>query len=222
MTLPVLTLPLLKIEIGAFAKQLSQTPITQLYGVTDGKAVGTYVEQALRSWLTERYEFTKGNSALGIDFPELNVDLKVTSIRQPQSSSPFRSANQKIYGLGYDLIIMIYDKHDDPANQYSRLDFQHLIYLKKELTADYQTTAGITQIINQAGNIDDIDAYLEERQLPLDPTSRRQLAEQILQNPPVVGYLTISNALQWRLQYTRVMNMAKTATTIDVEDLLGQ
>ena len=33
------------------------------------------------------------------------------------------------------------------------------------------------------------------------------IAEQILNNTPKQGYLTISNALQWRLQYTRVVNL---------------
>ena len=32
-----------------------------------------------------------------------------------------------------------------------------------------------------------------------------KLAEQILQTPPEQGYLTISNALQWRLQYQRIV-----------------
>ena len=34
-----------------------------------------------------------------------------------------------------------------------------------------------------------------------------QLAEKILINPPKVGYITISNALQWRLQYGRIVNL---------------
>lgn len=29
-----------------------------------------------------------------------------------------------------------------------------------------------------------------------------------MENPPQRGYLTISNALQWRLQYNRVINKA--------------
>jgi len=45
------------------------------------------------------------------------VDIKVTSIRQPQSSCPFKSARQKIYGLGYSLIVFVYDKKDDPATK---------------------------------------------------------------------------------------------------------
>jgi hypothetical protein len=31
------------------------------------------------------------------------------------------------------------------------------------------------------------------------------MAERILKKPPKVGYLTISNALQWRLQYGRIV-----------------
>lgn len=34
-----------------------------------------------------------------------------------------------------------------------------------------------------------------------------QMAEQILKTPPQIGYLTISNALQWRLQYNRIVHL---------------
>ncbi len=33
------------------------------------------------------------------------------------------------------------------------------------------------------------------------------IADQILNNMPKQGYLTISNALQWKLQYARVVNL---------------
>lgn len=72
--------------------------------VTDGKAVGTYVEATFNAWITRHLEHRPGNAALGIDFPELEVDLKVTSIKQPPSSCPFRNATQKVYGLGYHLL----------------------------------------------------------------------------------------------------------------------
>jgi len=35
-----------------------------------------------------------------------------------------------------------------------------------------------------------------------------RLAEEILRNRPEQGYLTISNALQWRLQYSRILESA--------------
>ena len=53
----------------------------------------------------------------GIDAPELDVDIKVTSIKQPQSSCPFKSARPKRYGLGYNLLVFVYEKSDDHANK---------------------------------------------------------------------------------------------------------
>ena len=136
--LPDLTLPELKTSATNFSHELHSKSIPDLYGTTDGKAVGTYIEQLFRQYLGQRYTFQPGNSANGIDLPGLEVDLKATSYKQPQSSCPFRNASQKIYGLGYHLLIFVYDKRDDPK----------------------------------------------------------------------IGYLTISNALQWRLQYSRAINAA--------------
>ena len=36
------------------------------------------------------------------------------------------------------------------------------------------------------------------------------IAEEVLENTPNQGYLTISNALQWRLQYSHVLRVAGT------------
>lgn len=74
-----------------------QNPV--LFGVTDGKAVGTYLEHKFQNFLQSKYEYVRGSSAKGIDFPELDVDIKVTSMKQPQSSCPFRSARQKFMVL---------------------------------------------------------------------------------------------------------------------------
>ena len=68
-------------------------------GITDGKAVGTYLEHKFTTCLTNIYDYEQGNSASGIDLPGLGVDIKVTSIKQPQSSCPFQSASQKIFGF---------------------------------------------------------------------------------------------------------------------------
>ena len=84
-----LTILLLKAEAKAFAERESGHAEASLYGVTDGKAVGTYLEHKFQKVLQKRYEYARGSSAKGIDFPRLGVDIKVTSIRQPQSSCPF-------------------------------------------------------------------------------------------------------------------------------------
>jgi len=139
----------------------------------------------------------------GIDFPELGVDLKVTSIKQPQSSCPFKYAKQKIYGLGYALLVFVYEKIDDNKEKTGRLKIHHTVFVEKHRTADFQTTSGLLKIIENNGNQDDILAFFQERLLPVDEIQAQKLAEKILQNPPVLGYLTISNALQWRLQYSR-------------------
>src|ERR1700678_3123465 len=104
-----LTIQLLQKEASSFAKAQSKHAEPSLFGVTDGKAIGTYLEHKFQTMLELRYHFARGSSAKGIDFPKLDVDIKVTSIRQPQSSCPFKSARQKIYGLGYSLIIFVYE-----------------------------------------------------------------------------------------------------------------
>jgi hypothetical protein len=104
---PKLTLEALKTEARTFAELESTHREPSLYGVTDSKAVGTYFEHKFRAYLHQRYDFEEGSSAKGIDFPEIGVDMKVTSIRQPQSSCPFKSARQKIYGLGYSLLVFV-------------------------------------------------------------------------------------------------------------------
>ena len=49
---------------------------------------------------------------------------------------------------------------------------------------------------------------MEDKNLPIDSVEAIRLAEELLISPPKLGYLTISNALQWRLQYTRVIKKA--------------
>ena len=58
------------------------------------------------------------------------------------------------------------------------------------------------------GNIDDILAFFEERLLPVENIQAETLAKEVSENPPEIGYLTISNALQWRLQYRRIIQEA--------------
>ena len=96
----------LRKEARAFSEIVSTHSGPSLYGVTDGKAVATYFEHKFQAHLRSRYLYDEGNSAKGIDFPSLEVDMKVTSIKQPLSSSPFKSARQKVFGLGYSLLVL--------------------------------------------------------------------------------------------------------------------
>lgn len=214
-----LTLPRIKTAIPRFCEDIEAQRIGELFGVTDGKAIGTYLEQALKRFLGARYIFSHGNAAAGIDFPDLNLDLKVTSARQPQSSCPYQNAAQKVYGLGYNLLILVYTKHDDPIARVGRLTIDHAILVSAPQTADFQTTYGLLEILRRQGNLEDVIAFLEERNLPLDETGRMILAERIMREPPEQGYLTISNALQWRLQYGRAIQVAVMGITDGIENL---
>lgn len=49
---------------------------------------------------------------------------------------------------------------------------------------------------------------MQDKMLPVDEIEIRRLAKELLRGPPEQGYLTISNALQWRLQYRRVITKA--------------
>lgn len=207
--MPKLTVQLLCKEAERFSALESKHAEKALFGVTDGKAVGTYLEHKFRKYLqTTGYAFHAGNSGSGIDFPSLDVDMKVTSIRQPQSSCPYKSARQKIYGLGYSLIVFVYDKVDNRQRKTGTLNILHTIFVEKHRTADYQMTRGLRDILEKDGNAADLIGFMTEKHLPVDEIELENLAEEILKNKPEQGFLTISNALQWRLNYSRVIEQA--------------
>ncbi len=89
---PKLTVELLINEAEQFCTSMSHERHKSIIGITDGKAIGTYIEHRFKEILAQKYMVTIGSSAKGIDFPdpEINIDMKATSITQPQSSCPFR------------------------------------------------------------------------------------------------------------------------------------
>src|SRR5690606_18696864 len=118
----------------------------------DGKAVGTKVESMFKEHLKARYDLAVGNAANGLDFPSLNLDLKVTSIKQPQSSCPFKAATQKIYGLGYSLLVIVYSKRDEEAEHAAYLDIENVVYVDKDRTGDFTLTKTVREIIAGIGH----------------------------------------------------------------------
>jgi len=188
-----------------------------LYGVTDGKAVGTLIEQKFQAYLKDRYELTIGSSAKGIDLPsdDIMTDIKVTSNKQPQSSCPFKDAKQKIFGLGYNLLVFVYDKIDDSESQTATLNFVGCSFVSKERTADFTTTSILNEMKKVGANEDDVVSFLEGIKLPADEITLKQIAQIILVSEISIGYLTISNALQWRLQYSRIRDLKNDISGID-------
>lgn len=194
-------------EAREFAINETKLNHVELMGVTDGKAVGTYIEHRFQHYLSTKYEVEIGSSAKGIDLPsdDINTDIKTTSIKQPQSSCPFKDAKQKIFGLGYNLLVFVYNKQDYGSK--CKLDFHNCTFISASKTADFTTTKMIRDIIRNGGNEEDIMGYFYNINLPGDEITYKQIANETMQNIPQQGYLTISNALQWRLQYKRVIEL---------------
>jgi len=105
---------------------------------------------------------------------------------------------------------------------------RHIARLERQLstrvfdrsrTGDYQTTRGITEILDRGGNVEDLVGFMEDRNLPLDEIGRMALAERVLSDPPTQGFITISNALQWRLQYGHAI--ASAGRVDGVQDLFS-
>ena len=145
MTKPTLTVETLIKEATNFCIEQSKLDFPELARITDGKAVGTFVEHRLKKYLSEKYDLQTGNSAKGTDLPSLNTDIKVTSQRQPQSSSPYRSSRQKIFGLGYNLLVLVYDKED--VGNTSKLNFINSTFVSEGRTADYTVTKRLIEMI---------------------------------------------------------------------------
>ena len=200
-----LTTQILIQEAKDFSCIISSQNHTSLIGVTDGKKVGTYVEHLFQDYLIQKYTMTVGSSAYGIDLPSVNTDIKTTSYVQPQSSCPFKSARQKIFGLGYNLLVFVYNKQDTAVS--CTLQITHCTFIEAARTADYIITALLRQMLSVNANKDDIIGLLYDKNVPGDDITYNDLADEILANPPEQGYLTISNALQWRLQYKRVIEL---------------
>ena len=207
---PRLTIDELIKAAKSFCEAESRENHKALIGVTDGKAVGTYVEHRFQEYLLSHYEAAIGSSAKGIDLPDggIRTDIKVTSIAQPQSSCPFQNARQKIFGLGYNLLVFVYEKKDAAGT--CTLYFTHCAYIESSRTADFTLTKRLREMLKDGANKEDIIGFLQDRNVPGDEIVLSNLADEVLNHMPQQGYLTVSNALQWRLQYVRVIALANT------------
>lgn len=203
----------LKRVAGEFAHDLSTRHVTEIVGASDGKHVGTYLEHAFKHYLQDNFKANNwGNSAKGVDLPDINTDIKFTSIRQPQSSLPFKDASQKIFGLGYNLIVFVYDKDDSREHN---ITFTSVSFIDKSRTADYTMTKVIRQTLSVGGNDEDLYTVLTDRNLPGDDITYNSIIERIHRDGVKQGYISISNALQWRASYKRIIKVAGTVKGVD-------
>ncbi|OGO81619.1 MAG: restriction endonuclease [Chloroflexi bacterium RIFOXYD12_FULL_57_15] len=187
----------------------SKAPEKSLFGVTDGKAVGTYLEHKFRDYLKSRYAFEEGSLDSDIAFSGLLIDIKAINITQPHSFCPFKSVRQKVYGLGYSIILLVYDKIDDDKKETAKFNIWHTLFIEAAKTADYQMTRNLRQILENEGNRDDILAFLEDMKFPIEDVGIINLADEIISKPPAQGYSSTSTALQWQLRYSHAIQRAE-------------
>lgn len=209
----------LKQSANNFTRYISKQDIAEIRGATDGKAVGNYLENAFKEYLKGKFNSTNwGNSAKGIDLPTINTDIKFTSYRQPQSSLPFKSTAQKVFGLGYNLIVFVYHKDDD---QEHNIQFPSATFIEESRTADFTLTRTIINAVEDDANKEDIYAIMKDRGLPGDDIVYGNIVNRIIDDHemPNLGYITISNALQWRAQYSHAIEAADEGNVDGVEKL---
>lgn len=176
---PALTIEYLQIAAKKFCKHEFPYTSTELFGTDNGKTIGDHIEKKFQEYLGKRYKYEKGSSSKGLDLPDINTDIKTTSRNKPQSSSPFKNAQQKIFGLGYNLLLFVYDKQDDTEAKTATLNLVDCTFISKERTADYTTTYRIREMLKDGANADDLVAYLNDRNIPADETTLYLMADTI-------------------------------------------
>jgi hypothetical protein len=75
-----LTIETLIKEAQIFCAEQSKFQHKELFGVTDGKAVGTLIEQKFQKHLNDKYEVTIGSSASGVDLPSEDPKSKTATL----------------------------------------------------------------------------------------------------------------------------------------------
>jgi len=164
-------------EAVAFSEYESNILHQKMLGINDGKAIGTYIEHKFKKYLNKKYKINIGSSSKGIDLPDsfINTDIKVTSIKHPQSSSPFKNIEQKVYGLGHNLLIFIYEKIDVKNRCY--IDFKQCIFLEAEKTGDYLLTKKLIELCEKGTNENEIIDVLIKKNVPGDEQNLKNLAK---------------------------------------------
>lgn len=111
------------------------------------KTRSTLIEQKFKTFLSDNLDFEiEGNSALGVDLPIFNTDIKCTSISQPQSSSPYRSINEKLFGVDYNILLFVYSIDNGVFK------IENCAYIPKHMTGCKNATKLLIKLTNEYNN----------------------------------------------------------------------
>lgn len=197
----------------AFCLQAEQTGHKEIFGQVSCHVVNSFVERCFLEHLAETFNLDVGFSPLNVALPSINTEIRTAPVDRPDMFCPYISSRQKIYGLGYNLLLLLYSKTDDNAAKEGHFSIHSCEYISAERTADYMTTKILHEVLLGGGNADDVFAFLSDWMQGTTSERLRELSAEIVQSPPSIGYLTISKAWQWRLQSSHVVG--------EVEDLEG-
>ena len=180
----------------------------ELYVISDNATTNHYIKRKFFEHLNELYNFDYQTDK-GISFPEkdINTNILVVSKEKPESMCVFKNAMQKIYGLGFNVILFIYEKEDNHDQKASRISFKKCAFIEKERTADYDITFQLIQMIENDAQKDDIIGFLMDHNMPADELKLNHIAEQILINPPKQGYFGICYPMKWELKFGKFLDL---------------
>ena len=166
------------------------------------KRIGTYFEEELRVWFEEKHGLvSEGSVAKGIDLPAFNLDVKTTSNRQPQSSSPFDDPGERITGVDYNILLFVYDKQSvEDGNQFGIVS---CVYIPKERASDYRKSENASKLVAdyREGKLSESELREQLEELTGIGAISDDKFEEIKENPPEKGAITMTPAVQWRFNY---------------------
>jgi hypothetical protein len=132
---------------------------TKLPPRTDGKSLGTCIEKLLKAEISRSLNIIlTGSAAAGVDIPELSLNTKATSDRQPQSSEPFDSPYERLLGAKYDILACIYNGIEFLKSQKNLpIQINAAMYYARTEVADMQlcATARLLRDLYTANNVDE-------------------------------------------------------------------
>jgi hypothetical protein len=174
------------------------------------KDIGTYFEESLRGYLNEELGLERiGNAAEGIDLPHFNVDVKTTRITRPQSSSKIRQFSERLVGVPYNILLLIYSRENlESGTEYT---FENCVYIPKERTGDHRKSTAAAEAVSQYKEDEitkerlrqKLEELVSEKEDDITEIKDEEL-EGIIRNPPKPGVITISPAVQWRFSYGKM------------------
>jgi hypothetical protein len=133
----------------------------------------------------------------------------------------YEDANQRIFGIGQDLVIFHLASNNSYAQPRSRaVVVTNVTYLPREATGDRQIAQRIHDILDEGGEYevkkDELAGFFASLLPPLSRSERVELADRVLSQRPRIG------ALQYRTPFWSVDVFAKHMRPFDIFEVADQ